>query len=285
MSRRFLSLCFDAPGALCHMPPALDTVTSGGTAITATLTATTILAGDSFTVKNASLSSDVFLLNFWVDAQVAGMVRIHSPKLHDNTDGIRSRTRLNNLEPVLPFGVPQRLVPQDTEIVELAGSAVAGDIETVTQLIYYADLPGQAARFITPDQLRQRTKNHFGNRLAITVGSTLAYTGGRAINADQDLLKANTDYAVLGMSSDLRVGAICLRGPDTGNLRVSQPGGADVQGSMKRADWFFRDISFWYGVPLIPVINSANKGATQIDVVGDENGGTANVTLWLVELG
>src|SRR6266576_2355752 len=116
MSRRFLSLCFDAPGALCHMPPALDTVTSGGTAITATLTATTILAGDSFTVKNASLSSDVFLLNFWVDAQVAGMVRIHSPKLHDNTDGIRSRTRLNNLEPVLPFGVPQRLVPQDTEI-------------------------------------------------------------------------------------------------------------------------------------------------------------------------
>jgi outer membrane murein-binding lipoprotein Lpp len=267
------------------MPPALDTVTSGGTAIGATLAATTILAGDSFTVKNASLSSDVLLLNFWVDAQVAGMVRIHSPKLHDNTDGIRSRTRLNNLEPVLPFGVPQRLVPQDTEIVELAGSAVAGDIETVTQLIYYADLPGQAARFITPDQLKQRAKNHFGNRLAITVGSTLAYTGGRAINADQDLLKANTDYAVLGMSSDLRVGAICLRGPDTGNLRVSQPGGADVQGSMKRADWFFRDISFWYGLPLIPVINSANKGATQIDVVGDENGGTANVTLWLVELG
>jgi hypothetical protein len=285
MFRRFLSLSPDAPGALLQMPPALDTVSSTGTAIGAALAATTIVSGDSFTVKNASLSSDVWLLNFWVDAQVAGMVRIHSPKLHDNTDGIRSRTRLNNLEPVLPMGVPQRLVPQDTEIVELAGSAVGGDIESVVQLIYYADLPGQAGRFITMDQLKQRTKNLFGNRLAITVGSTAAYTGARAINGDQDLLKANTDYAVLGMSSDLRVSALCLRGPDTGNLRVSQPGGADVQGSMKRADWFFREMTLWYGLALIPVINSANKGATQIDVLGDENGGTANVTLWLAELG
>jgi hypothetical protein len=35
---------------------------------------------------------------------------------------------------------------------------------------------------------------------------------------------------------------------------------------------------------VIPVINSANKGGTQVEVVGDENGGTANVTLWLAEL-
>lgn len=285
MMRRFTSVFGYLADGLLHMPPALDTVTSTGTAIGAALAATTAVSGDSLTVKNANLSTDVWLLNFWVDAQVAGMVRIHSPKMHDNTDGIRSRTRLNNLEPILPWGVPQRMVPQDTEIVELAGSAVGGDIESVVQLLYYADMPGQAARFLTPDALRPRVKHHFGNRLAITVGSTAAYTGARAINADQDLLQANTDYAVLGMSSDLRVSAICLRGPDTGNLRVSVPGGADVQGSMKRADWFFRDLSFWYGLPLIPIINSANKGATQIDVMGDENGGTANVTLWLAMLG
>jgi hypothetical protein len=270
--------------SLLHMPAALDTVVSTGTAIGAALAATTINAGDSFTVKNAVLTTDVWLLNFWVDAQVAGMVRIRSPKLHDNTDAIRSRTRLNCLEPLLPWGAPQKLVPQDTEIVELAGSAVAGDIESVVQMLYYADLPGQAARFITPDTLKQRLVNFFGNRLAITVGSTAAYTGGRAINADQDLLQANTDYAVLGMTTDIRVSAVCLRGPDTGNLRVACPGGADVQGAMKRYGSFFRDLSFWYGLPLIPVINSANKGATQIDVMGDENGGTSNVTLWLAQL-
>jgi hypothetical protein len=284
MLHKILAAFTQSPAGVLEMPPALDTVSSTGTAIGASLVATTIVSGDSFTIKNAALSSDVFLLNFWVDAQVAGMVRIHSPKLHDNTDGIRSRTRLNCLEPLLPWGVPQKLVPQDTEIVELAGSAVAGDIESVVQLIYYADLPGQSARFMNSDQLATRRVNHFGNRLAITVGSTAAYTGARAINGDQDLLKANTDYAVLGMTTDLRVSAICLRGPDTGNLRVSVPGGADVQGAMKRGAWFFKDISEWYGIPLIPIINSANKGATQIDVLGDENGGTANVTLWLVEL-
>lgn len=285
MLTRILTALRLAGDGLLHMPPALDTVTSFGTAIGAALAATTIVSGDSFTIKNASLSSDVFLLNLWVDAQVAGMVRLRSPKLHDNTDAIRSRTRLNCLEPLLPWGVPQRLVPQDTEIVELAGSAVAGDIESVVQLIYYADLPGQAGRFITPDVLKQRMKNYFGNRLAITVGSTGAYTGARAINADQDLLQANTDYAVLGMTTDLRVSAVCLRGPDTGNLRVSVPGGADVQDAMARYARWFRDLSVGFGLPLIPVINSANKGATQIDVMGDENGGTSNVTLWLAQLG
>ena len=267
------------------MPPALDTVTAFGTAINTTLAALTIASGDSFTIKNAAPNSDILLLNFWVDAQLAGQARIRSPKFHDNVDAIRSRTRINCLEPLLPWGQPQRLYAQDTEIVELAGSSTAGDIESIVQLIYYADLPGQAGRFITQDQLKQRGRNYFGNRLAITVGSTAAYTGARAINADVDLLKANTDYAVLGMTSDLRVGAICLRGPDTGNLRASCPGGADVQGAMKRYGTFFRDLSLFYGMALIPVINSANKGGTLIDVVGDENGGTSNVTIWLCELG
>lgn len=281
---RFLKTLAQSPDGLLHMPPALDTVTVTGTATGTTLTALTAVAGDSLQVKNAQLSSDVWLLNFWADMQAAGIVRVHSPKLHDNTDAIRTRTRVNCLEPLLPWGHPQKLIPQDALIVELAGSTVAGDIESVVMQIYHADMPGQNARFLTPDQVKQRQVHHFGNRLAITVGSTAAYTGARAINADQDLLQANTDYAVMGMTSDIRVSAICLRGPDTGNLRVAVPGGADVQGAMKRGAQYFKDLSFTYGLPLIPIINSANKGATQIDVVGDENGGTANVTLWLVML-
>src|SRR5439155_4853976 len=245
-------------GAGLLFGPALDTVTATGTAIGAALAALTINAGDSFTIKNASLSSDVWLLNFWVDAQLAGIVRIRSPKFHDNTDAIRSRTRVNCLEPLLPWGFPQRLTPQDTEIVELQGSVTAGDIESVVQVIYYADLPVQAGRFLTYDAARQRMANFFGNRLAITVGSTAAYSGARAINAVQDLLKANTDYAVFGMTSDLRVSAICLKGPDTGNVRVSVPGGADVLGALRYgADWF-RWLSLGYSMPLIPFINSAN---------------------------
>jgi len=260
------------------MPPALDTVTSTGTAIGAALAATTIASGDSFTIKNAPLSSDVFLLNTWVDAQVAGMARIRSPKFHDNVDAIRFRTQIGVLKPMLPMGAPQKLWPQDTEIVELAGSAVAGDIESVVQQIYYADLPGQAARLFTWDQIRSRLQHLVGCRVAITLGSTAGYNGARAINADVDLLQANRDYAVFGMTTDGECAAVCLRGPDTGNLRVSVPGEPDLT---EDTSWWFRLLAWHYNLPLIPVINSANKGATLIDCVNDENAGTANVVVWL----
>jgi hypothetical protein len=105
-----------------------------------------------------------------------------------------------------------------------------------------------------------------------------------ALNADVDLLKANKDYALLGITSDLRVSAITVKGPDTANLRVAVPGGADVQGSMFRYARWFLHLSEFYGLPLIPLINSANKGATTVEVLGDENGGTANVTLWMAQI-
>ncbi|PYQ92464.1 MAG: hypothetical protein DMG02_01305, partial [Acidobacteria bacterium] len=108
--------------------------------------------------------------------------------------------------------------------------------------------------------------------------STAGYNGARAINADVDLLQANTDYAVLGMTTDSECAAVCLRGPDTGNLRVAVPGEPDL--TEDTAGWF-RLLAFHYSLPLIPIINSANKGATLVDCVNDENGGTANVVVWL----
>lgn len=276
---------FLAPNGLCHMPPALDTIVSTGTQIGASLAALTVNAGDSFQIKNAALTSNVWMLNFWADVQLAGIVRIRSPKLHDNVDCIRSRTQVNTMDPLLPFGQPQKFWPQDIEIVELQGSTTAGQIESVVQMMYYDDLPGASARFITADVLKSRMKNYFGNRIAITLGTTAAYAGSLAINNAVDLLKANTDYAVLGMTTDTRVAGIFLRGPDTSNLRVAVPGGSNVLGAFRYGAQWFRQVSVNYGIGLIPVINSANKGATQIDCMADNNGGTANVTIWLCELG
>lgn len=261
---------------------ALDTITSTGTAIGATLAATTIAAGDSFQVKNAAPNSDILLLQAWVDAQVAGAVRIRTPKGHDNVDMFRARTQIGVLKALLPLGAPQKLYAQDVEIVELAGSAVAGDIESVVQTVFYADLPGQAARLFTWDQIKPKIKNLLAVRLAITQGTTAGYNGARAINADVDLLKANVDYALLGMTTDVEGAAVCLRGPDTANLRVSVPGEPDL---WEDTSWWFRMLSLHYNIPAIPVLNSANKGGTLVDMVGDENGGTSNITIHLAELG
>src|SRR5436190_9989834 len=120
--------------------PALDTVTSTGTAIGATLAATTIATGDSFQIKNQNGNVPAWLLQIVADVQVAGMVRVRSPKFHDNVDAIRSRTTIGDLSPLLPWGAAQPLYPQDVLTVELAGSAVGGDIESVVQPMYYPDL-------------------------------------------------------------------------------------------------------------------------------------------------
>ena len=277
--RTLLTFLGECAGRL--MGPALDTITSTGTAIGATLAASTIASGDSFTIKNAPLNSDVFLLQTWQDNQAAGQLRIRSPKMHDNVDAIRTRVAIGDLSPLLPMRAPQRLYPQDTLIVEIAGSATAGDIESNVMQVYYADLPGQAARFITPDVLKQRMKNLIGIRLAITLGTTAGYNGAKAINADVDQLHANVDYAILGMTTDTETAAICLRGPDTGNLRVSVPGEPGLVHVCN--EWFIR-LSRAFNLPLIPIINAANKGGTLVDCVNDENGGTANVTVWAAEL-
>lgn len=261
--------------------PALDTVTATGTAIGATIAALTIATGDSFQIKNQTNNVPAWLLQLWTDNQVAGEVRVRSPKFHDNVDAIRSRVTIGDLSPLLPWGMPQPLYPQDVLTVELSGSAVGGDIESAVMQIYYPDLPGQNARLQTWDAIKGKIRNIVGQRLALTLGSTAGYNGARAINADTDLLKANQDYALLGITTNTEAAAICLRGPDTGNLRVSVPG---EPGLVHHTNTWFKRLSISYNLPLIPIINSANKGGTLVDAVNDENAGTANVVLWLAEL-
>jgi hypothetical protein len=270
-----------SPDAALCFGPALDTVGYNGVAIGAALAAGTIFTGDSFQIRNTNNNTPAWLLQMWSDHQVAGMVRLRSPKFHDNVDGIRFRAQIGVLDPQIPMGAAQQLYAQDTLTGELAGSAVAGDIESVILQIYYPDLPGAAANLQAWDQVKPKIKNILGQRIAMTIGSTAGYNGARAINADADLLKANTYYALLGGTTDVETAAITVKGPDTSNLRVAFPG---ENGIIHEVNWHFKQLSERTGFPLIPIINSANKGATQVEVSGDENGGTANVTLWLAEL-
>jgi hypothetical protein len=279
---RFVTSILEGAGHVAQYGPALDTVTYTGTAIGASLAAGTIATGDSFQIRNMAPTVQALLLQMWSDNQVAGITRVRSPKFHDNVDGIRYRSQIGVLDPQIPWGAPQVLYPQDVLTGELSGSAVGGDIESVVMQIYYPDLPGTNARLQTWDFVKGKMRNLVGQRIAMTIGSTAGYNGARAINADTDLLKANTDYALLGLTSDVETAAITVKGADTGNLRVAVPGENSL---IHHTNYWFKRLAVAYGLPLIPIINSANKGGTQVEVVGDENGGTANVTIWLAELG
>jgi hypothetical protein len=278
---RFVQAFLEGRDESALLGPALDTVVYTGTAIGAALAAGVVATGDSLQIRNTKQGAPAWLVQMWSDHQVAGMVRLRSPKFHDNVDGIRFRAQIGVLDPQIPWGAAQLLFAQDTLTGELAGSAVAGDIESVVLQIYYPDLDGSNARLFAWDQIKPKIRHILGQRIAMTIGSTVGYNGARAINADADLLKANTDYALLGATTDVETAAITIKGPDTSNLRIAIPGENSL---IHHVNNWFKRLSLGTGFPLIPVINSANKGGTQVEVVGDENGGTANVTLWLAEL-
>ena len=267
----------------------LEIISGSVTAPGATFTAATPATGDSFQVRSADVSTRARLLAIWGWNQVTGTIRVRSPRLHDNVQGIRSRNLANTVFPryaVAPGqGFAQPLVPQDVLVVEQTGSGVGGQIETNHMLIYYPNLPGIAARLTDFATVQKAGQNILGQEVDLAaLAVTANYSGTTAINAGAGLdnFKANTDYAILGMITDTRCGAITLRGVDTGNLRVGAPGEptfADVG-----ADWFVQ-LSLAYNLPLIPVINSANKFSIFVEAVNNQAAATTPiVTLYLVEL-
>lgn len=263
------------------MGQALDTITGQVTAPGATFTGWTLAAGDSLQIRNADFSKAIKLVSLWAKNQVVGELRIRSPKLHDNVHGIHEAVLASDVEPFLPESILQTLIPQDTLIAEQTGSAVAGQIEQGSLLVYYTDLPGVAARLIAPADVQKRGTNLVTVELAITPGATGGYSGQLAIDAGEDLLQANTDYAVLGFAVSARCTTVSVRGADTGNLRCSCPGEATKR-DMTR-DWFVR-LSNASGLSLVPVINSANKGNTFVDIVQDQAAAAVTVDVILAQL-
>jgi len=268
-------------GAGLLFGPALDTLTAQGTAISATISALVAATGDSLAVKNTPIEKTIKIISFWSDVQVAGTGRIRSARLHDNVSALRFDTIIGDLRPYMPWGLTQRVYPNDVLTIELGGSAVAGDLEVIVLLLYYEDMPGISARFISPDELMRRAGNVYMGENTIATGTGGSYSGSEAINIEIDQFHAGAQYALVGYLCDTEMGAICWRGPDTGNLRVSGPG-EETERELT-ADWFIR-LSKATGLPLIPVISAENKAATLIDAVCDENGADPTVTSIFVEL-
>lgn len=261
--------------------PALELLSGHVTAPSTTLTDLTMNGKDSLTVRNTPQNSNILLIQTWVDVQGAGTFRIKSPRLHDNVQAIRIDTVVSEVDPLLPPGFPQKLIPQDTLIAQLSGSATAGDIELAAMLLWYQDLPGIEGRFLSPDQVKQRLANILTIENTVTTGATGDYTGSEALNAEFDLLKGNTDYAIIGYLVDTECLAIAYTGSDWGNVRVGGPG--NDTSKQLTANWF-ANISSQYSIPMIPVFNSANLDNINIEAVQDENGAAVTVTTIIAEL-
>lgn len=269
---------------------ALEVITAQFVAAAVAGSIATPAAGDSFTIRNSPQGA--VLLNTWAVHQTgaagAPADTIRSARMHDSTNAIRLRNIstaqsavFGTAIPQLPFGCAEPLVSQDTLTILLQGTAVAGDYESRTLLLYYPDLPGSNQVLIDYSTYLKRAVHELTNEVgAIVAGTTGGYSTPTAITAAFALLKANTNYALLGMQCSLLQTTVTLKGADTAGLRVGVPG--SVRPEINRQ--FFLDLARAYGQPMIPVINSANAPGTFVELVNDENAASPVITLILAEL-
>jgi len=162
---------------------------------------------------------------------------------------------------------------------EIGGGAAETDVGCL--LLHYPDLGGSDARLATWDQIKGMILEIATVEILVTPPATAGdWSGGTALNATNDLLKGNEDYAVLGYAVDTACAAVAIKGVDTGNLRCGGPGPIEP---IETRDWF-ASLSVDGGFPAIPVISQANRASTQIHVAKATAAGNTNVDLVVARL-
>lgn len=242
------------------MGKALQVVTGQVTNPSTTVTALTANTGDSFTVQNAAQGSDIRLLNAWAFAATAGLLRIRSPKMHDQTQNMRLQDVVSKPYPLLGLQEFQALYSQDVITVEMTGDAAAVDLASL--LIYYDSLPGIDANLQTWSAVEPLIAELTTVEVDLTSSATACdYSTAVALNADFDTLKRNDTYALIGYTCGTSGGTLGFTGNFSGNLRV---GGPLINEPLWTANWFV-NLNQASGKPTIPVFNAADVAAIFLD--------------------
>lgn len=235
------------------------------------------VTGDSLTIKNNRGVGGPRIIDFYGQQATAGFQQVAYPTGHDTTRGYRVGQIPDDTYSHLPSGMSMPITAQETMTVTIAGGAAETDVGALT--IHYPDLPGIEQRALTWAQLQSRYQEMTTVFSAVTSGAG-AWGTAVLINAVTDLLLANRDYALLGITTTVDQLAVAITGPDTGNVRIACPGSNQ---NTDEACGYFGFISRSHGLPLIPVINSGNKASTSIQSVAATAVAT-NATLYLALL-
>lgn len=219
--------------------------------------------GDSATFFNVPQGSAAYLGEIWaVDDASPCEISLTASRFHDQVFGIRGEVvdgsttaPVNRPQLLSPAGLDQPIYPSDVLTVQANG--IAADNVNVTIVMYYPDIPGIAARLISADAVKGRLRNLVGINTTVTPGAG-DWGATVALNAADNRLHANTDYALIGFTSTTPMAAIAVVGVDTGNLRVGGP----LVGDPAHDAYLFYDLARSYNQALVPVINSNNAGAT-----------------------
>lgn len=260
------------------MPNAYQLSAGFYTAAAAGTGVATPMAGDTFNVANFN-DGNCYLENIIAEGASTDFVSIHSPRMHDNNQGIRLITGSALQDAYLPSGVDQPMYSGDTPVVSIDQTAIATG--AIAAIYWYDDLPGVAPRLSAWSDVQPRIKNISGVQVALgAVGAIGQYSAGVAINSSFDNFQANADYALLGYLTAASVLSVSVAGQDTGNLKVGGPGVADPK---QTRDWFIK-LSVETNRPHIPIIAANNKGSTLVYQTDNSAHAAQNCVLLLAEL-
>lgn len=258
----------------------IETIGFTATAPGASGAAAAACAGDSLVIKNGKMPR---ILQAACDFQGAGFLQIAFPTGHDTTRGYRVPVAAGEPTPRVVMGLSLELTAQETMAITIAGSATAGDVENGTLLVAYDDLPGSQQNLAKWSQVQKRTEKLTTVYATLTAaGAGGVWSGSEAINTDSDLLIANREYALLGIEFLSECAAVSIKGPDTAGVRIAVPGSVEFADLSAN---YFAALSRAFGDEmLIPIINSANKNNTLLEVLTDENNGSFTFALQLALL-
>lgn len=257
--------------------PAIDTVLGQVTNQVA-LTAITVANGDTLAVRSFQSPAQAFLEDITVKGGQSVTARVVSPFFHDTTRGITVLTAQAPSMRVLPRQCPQALTPQDLLAVTLLSGGA--NSTAVALRNYYTDLGAPGARLHSWGDISGLINDIKPLEIDVTASATIGQWNDTAATTTENLLRANTDYAVLGYTVDVACLVVAFRGQDTGNLRVSGPGSVLQDVTTE----FFIALSQETGRPHIPVINAANINNTVISVADNAASTAVKVQLILAEL-
>ncbi len=269
---------------------ALETIIgyNGNLTGSTTFDALTAGANATFTVRSFVDGSSAYVDDVWMaDDDSAFQLSIKSPRMHDQVKGLLFAGTNLSVAVEQAF-LPQQLMPSfmtqrvySTDVLSVTANGTAADVVAAGFNVRYDNLGGISSRLFTWEQILPHIVNYVGILTApIPSGTAGAWGAGYVLNAGDNRLKANTDYALLGYTSSRTVVSLAIAGTDTGNLFVGGPGGPDSTTTGN----YFVDQSTRYRRPNIVVINSNNAGSTTVQVSDILTSGTPNVTWMFAQL-
>jgi len=259
----------------------IETILGIGVGVRAAAAPLTAGFGQSFTLRSQDPSSKLYLVDLMTNFAVTSDVSIRSPRMHDNVLGIDINSlNINEVASYLK-GVKQEMVQQDNLQVVGGVGGGAATFDNVFISLWYENLVGMSGDLRNWADIKLNIKNLLSVRFVLAASAVGNWGAAAAINATDDLFKANTKYAILGVISSDVQSVVGLSGPCTGNVILGIPAVRPLLGVISA---YLVDLSIKSELACIPVMESSDKAGTFL-TLADQTGAGCTGALLLAELG